>query len=169
MPARRWPTSCLGLSGMACDDGTVTVSVELAPGTARVASEQAARAGVSLGEYVRALVAGEVERRRPWRFEIEFDEGRTATHGTTVDELYDRVGAFVEPYGNVRVARGTWQAREGAASGAGAPGAGALGHAERQSHNVLRERHRGGLPRCGPQGLAAAHLRLERKKPALPE
>lgn len=99
---------------MACDDGTVTVSVELAPATARVASEQAARAGVSLGEYVRGLVAGEVERRRPWRFEIEFDEGRTATHGTTADELYDRVGAFVEPYGNVRVARGTWQAREGA-------------------------------------------------------
>lgn len=114
MPARRWPTSCLGSSGMACDNGTVTVSVELAPATARVASEQAARAGVSLGEYVRSLVAGEVERRRPWRFEIEFDEGRTATHGTTADELYDRVGAFVEPYGNVRVARGTWQAREGA-------------------------------------------------------
>lgn len=99
---------------MACDDGTVTVSVELAQRTARVASEQAARAGVSLGEYVSGLVAGEVERRRPWRFEIEFDEQRAAAHGTTVDELYDRVGAFVEPYGNVRVARGTWQAREGA-------------------------------------------------------
>lgn len=99
---------------MACDDGTVTVSVELAPGTARVASEQAGRAGVSLGEYVSGLVAGEVERRRPWRFEIEFDEQRAATHGATADELYDRVGAFVEPYGNVRVARGMWQAREGA-------------------------------------------------------
>lgn len=99
---------------MACDDGTVTVSVELAQRTARVASEQAARAGVSLGEYVSGLVAGEVERRRPWRFEIEFDEQRAAAHGATADELYDRVGAFVEPYGNVRVARGTWQAREGA-------------------------------------------------------
>lgn len=99
---------------MACDDGTMTVSVELAPGTARVASEQAARAGVSLGEYVSGLVAGEVERRRPWRFEIEFDEQRAAAHGTTVDELYGRMGTFVEPYGNVRVARGTWQAREGA-------------------------------------------------------
>lgn len=97
---------------MACDDGTVTVSVELAPGTARVASEQAARAGVGLTEYVRGLVADEVERRRPWRFEIEFDEQRAAAHGTTVDELYDRVGAFVEPYGNVRVGRGTWQARD---------------------------------------------------------
>lgn len=48
----------------------------------------------------------------PWRFTIEFDEGRAAAHGTTADELYDRVGAFVEPYGNVRVARGTWQARD---------------------------------------------------------
>jgi len=99
---------------MACDDGTVTVSVELAQRTARVASEQAARAGVSLGEYVSGLVAGEVERRRPWRFEIEFDEGKAAAHGATADELYGRVGAFVEPYGNVRVARGTWQVCEGA-------------------------------------------------------
>ena len=47
-------------------------------------------------------------------FTIEFDEVRAAAHGTTVDELYDRVGAFVEPYGNVRVGRGTWRAREGA-------------------------------------------------------
>ncbi|MDY3901521.1 MAG: hypothetical protein SOZ36_07605 [Atopobiaceae bacterium] len=47
-------------------------------------------------------------------FTIEFDERRAAAHGTTADELYDRVGAFVEPYGNVRVGRGTWQAREGA-------------------------------------------------------
>ena len=75
MPARRWPTSCLGSSGMACDDGTVTVSVELAPATARVASEQAARAGVSLGEYVRGLAArGRRERaqtslgRSQWRW-----------------------------------------------------------------------------------------------------
>ena len=45
-------------------------------------------------------------------FTIEFDERRAAAHGTTADELYDRVGAFVEPYGNVRVGRGTWQARE---------------------------------------------------------
>lgn len=133
---------------MVRDDRAVTVSVELSGETARVVSEQAARAGVGLGEYVRGLVAEEVERRRPWRFEIEFDEGKAVPHGTTADELYDRVGAFVEPYGNVRVARGTWQVYEGrrrvqgTASGAGAPGAGALGHAERQGHNVLRERHR---------------------------
>ncbi|RRF97702.1 MAG: hypothetical protein DUD39_13540 [Coriobacteriaceae bacterium] len=63
---------------------------------------------------MRGLVAEEVECRRPWRFEIEFDEGKAAPHGTTADELYDRVGAFVEPYGNVRVARGTWQVCEGA-------------------------------------------------------
>ncbi len=54
---------------MARDDGAVMVSVELSGETARVASEQAARAGVSLGEYVCGLVAEEVERRRPWRFE----------------------------------------------------------------------------------------------------
>lgn len=48
----------------------------------------------------------------PWRFIIEFDERKAAAHGTTADELYDRVGAVVEPYGNVRVARGTWQARD---------------------------------------------------------
>ena len=47
-----------------------------------------------------------------WHFTIEFDERKAAAHGTTVDELYDRVGAFVEPYGNVRVGRGTWQARD---------------------------------------------------------
>lgn len=47
-------------------------------------------------------------------FTIEFDERRAAAHGATADGLYDRVGAFVEPYGNVRVARGTWRAREGA-------------------------------------------------------
>ena len=47
-------------------------------------------------------------------FTIEFDERRAAAHGATADGLYDRVGACVEPYGNVRVARGTWRAREGA-------------------------------------------------------
>ena len=43
----------------------------------------------------------------PWRFTIEFDERKAAAHGTTAEELYDRVGAFVEPYGNVRIGRGT--------------------------------------------------------------
>ncbi|ERL09541.1 hypothetical protein HMPREF1316_1630 [Olsenella profusa F0195] len=99
---------------MGCDDKALTVTVELAPETARVASEQAARAGVGLDEYVRALVAEEVERRRPWRFEIEFDEQKAREHGYDVETLYEYVGKNVEPMGNVRVGRGTWQVRDGA-------------------------------------------------------
>lgn len=109
----RWPCRTEG-RGMACDGMATEVSVELAPETARVASEQAARAGVGLDEYVRALVAEEVERRRPWRFEIEFDEQKARAHGYDVDTLYEYVGRNVEPMGNVRVGRGTWQVREGA-------------------------------------------------------
>lgn len=109
----RWPCWTEG-RGMACERVETEVSVELAPETARVASEQAARAGMGLAEYVRALVAEEVERRRPWRFEIEFDEQKAKAHGYDVDTLYECVGRNVEPMGNVRVGRGTWQVREGA-------------------------------------------------------
>ena len=46
----------------------------------------------------------------PWSFEIEFDEEEAARNGYDPDELYDCVGRIVEPMGNVRTARGSWQA-----------------------------------------------------------
>ena len=46
----------------------------------------------------------------PWSFEIEFDEEEAARNGCDPDELYDCVGRIVEPMGNVRTARGSWQA-----------------------------------------------------------
>lgn len=50
----------------------------------------------------------------PWSFTIEFDEGRARRNGYDSDTLYEYVGRSVEPLGNVRVARGTWRAAEGA-------------------------------------------------------
>jgi hypothetical protein len=32
-----------------------------------------------------------IAQTSPWRFTIEFDERKATAHGTTVDELYDRV------------------------------------------------------------------------------
>lgn len=46
----------------------------------------------------------------PWRFTIVFDEGKARKNGYDVQELYDCVGRIVEPCGNVRTGRGSWQA-----------------------------------------------------------
>lgn len=50
------------------------------------------------------------EEKRPWRFTIEFDEEKAKKNGYDVDTLYEYVGKNVEPMGNVRIGRGTWQA-----------------------------------------------------------
>ncbi len=51
-----------------------------------------------------------VKGKNTWRFTIEFDEKKASMNGYDVDLLYDYVGRNVEPLGNVRIARGSWQA-----------------------------------------------------------
>ena len=48
----------------------------------------------------------------PWSFTIVFDEAKAAHHGYSLDDLYDRVGRIAERYGNVRIGRGSWQAKD---------------------------------------------------------
>lgn len=48
----------------------------------------------------------------PWSFIIEFDGERARRNGYDPDVLYDYVGRAAEPYGNMRVARGTWTAEQ---------------------------------------------------------
>lgn len=48
---------------------------------------------------------------QPWHFTIVFDEEKARRNGYDVDELYDCVGRYVEPRGNVRTGRGSWQAK----------------------------------------------------------
>ena len=50
----------------------------------------------------------------PSSFTITFDEGKARRNGYDVETLYEYVGKNVEPMGNVRVGRGTWQVRDGA-------------------------------------------------------
>ena len=54
------------------------------------------------------------EVRLPSSFTIEFDERKAKEHGYDVETLYEYVGKNVEPMGNVRMGRGTWQVRDGA-------------------------------------------------------
>lgn len=48
----------------------------------------------------------------PWSFTIVFDEAKAARHGYSLDDLYDRVGGIAERYGNVRIGRDSWQAKD---------------------------------------------------------
>lgn len=54
------------------------------------------------------------KRNLPLSFTVEFDEQKAKEHGYDVETLYEYVGKNVEPMGNVRVGRGTWQVRDGA-------------------------------------------------------
>lgn len=47
----------------------------------------------------------------PWHFTIVFDEDKAMRNGYDVDTLYDYVGENVEPLGNIRIGRGSWQAK----------------------------------------------------------
>lgn len=47
----------------------------------------------------------------PWGFTIEFDEGKAQLNGYDVDGLYECVSEYAERMGNVRMACGTWQAK----------------------------------------------------------
>ena len=47
----------------------------------------------------------------PWHFTIVFDEDKAMRNGYDVDALYDYVGENVEPLGNIRIGRGSWQAK----------------------------------------------------------
>ena len=49
----------------------------------------------------------------PWSFTVTFDEVKVWNHGYDSDALYECVGKNVESLDNVRVGRGTWQAKEG--------------------------------------------------------
>ena len=51
-------------------------------------------------------------QRKPWSFTIVFDEAKAARHGYSLDALYDHVGKIAESFGNVRIGRGSWQAKE---------------------------------------------------------
>lgn len=51
-----------------------------------------------------------VDGGNAWHFTIEFDERKARANGYDPDELYDCVGRIVEPMGNVRTGRGSWQA-----------------------------------------------------------
>lgn len=54
------------------------------------------------------------KKNLPLSFTVTFDERKARAHGYDVDTLYEYVGKNMEPMGNVRVGRGTWQVREGA-------------------------------------------------------
>ena len=49
--------------------------------------------------------------KKPWHFTIEFDEEKAKKNGYNIDDLYDCVGKYAEQMGNVRIGRGTWQAK----------------------------------------------------------
>lgn len=51
-------------------------------------------------------------QRKPWSFTIVFDEAKAVRHGYSLDALYDHVGKSAESFGNVRIGRGSWQAKD---------------------------------------------------------
>ena len=96
------------------DEDVTSISVEVPSGVAKMAREQAERRGVDLGEYLSGLVVEGVSCGEGQRFTVVFDEAKARRNGYDPDVLYEYVGRNVEPMGNVRVGRGTWQVREGA-------------------------------------------------------
>lgn len=63
------------------------------------------------------------QTKKPWHFTIVFDENKAKKHGYNTEELYDCVGMLVEPYGNVRTARGSWRAKDTSLNHAAQPAA----------------------------------------------
>lgn len=49
----------------------------------------------------------------PWSFTIEFDEEKAKRNGYDVETLYDYVDKSMIRFGNTRIERGTWKAKEG--------------------------------------------------------
>ena len=73
-------------------------------------------------------------QRKPWSFTIVFDEAKAVRHGYSLDALYDHVGKIAESFGNVRIGRGSWQAK---ASGVVLPVRAEVGDGEREELDHL--------------------------------
>lgn len=98
---------------------TRTLEIDVPDPAMRRIEFEAGRGGMTTEGYVREVIMREVDVMPRWSFEVEFDEGLAAEHGTSVGELYGIVADIAERNGNVRVGRNMWMAGEDGYSVAG--------------------------------------------------
>ena len=89
---------------------TRTLEIDVPDPAMRRIEFEAGRGGMTAEGYVREVIMREVDVMPRWSFEVEFDEGLAAKHGTSVGELYGIVADIAERNGNVRVGRNMWMA-----------------------------------------------------------
>lgn len=91
---------------------TRTLEIDVPDSAMRRIKFEAGRRGMTAEGYVREVIMREVDVMPRWSFEVEFDEGLAAAHGTSAGELYGIVADIAERNGNVRVGRNMWMAGE---------------------------------------------------------